>query len=300
MHRLIWDDLQYVLAVAETGSLSSAARALGVHHATVLRRIAAFEEHCGVKVFERGVRGYHLTPESSHILSAVRNIDEMIEKLRRNIASQEDSVSGPLKVTTTDSLSAVAIMKYCTHFTKKYPAISVELMSRNDEQDLSRLESDIAIRPAAFLSPDLEGEYACDLTFAPYASQDYLNQSEILNDVVHHDWLGLSGLIKNVGFSDWMNSTIPPHKFAFHADSFLTLAALAEQGQGVAIIPCCLGDTSKKLVRIKHLVPNFSTGIWVAAHPDMAGSAKIQAAISFFVSAIRNEKTLFEGHNAKQ
>ena len=300
MHRLIWDDLQYILAVAETGSLSSAARALGVHHATVLRRIAAFEEHCGVKVFERGLRGYHLTPESSHILSAVRNIDEMVDKLRRNIASQEDSVSGPLKVTTTDSLSAIAILKYCTLFTKQYPAINVEIMSRNDQQDLSRLESDIAIRPAAFLSTDLQGEYACDLSFAPYATEAYLNKKEILNDVVHHDWLGLSGLIKNANFSGWMESAIPPHKFVFHADSFLTLTALAEADQGVAIIPCYLGDRSKKLTRINHLAPNFSTGLWVAAHPDMAGSAKIQAAMSFFIRAIRNEKMLFEGHGAKQ
>ncbi len=299
MHRLIWDDLQYVLAVAETGSLSSAARALGVHHATVLRRIAAFEEHCGVNVFERGLRGYHLTPESSHILSAVRNIDEMVDKLRRNIASQHDSVSGPLKVTTTDSLSAVAIMKYCTLFTKQYPAIRTEIMSRNDQQDLSRLESDIAIRPAAFLSTDLQGEYACDLAFAPYATEAYLDKKEILNDVVHHDWLGLSGLIKNASFSEWMDSTIPSHRYVFHADSFLTLTALAEEDQGVAIIPCCLGERSQKLIRLKQLVPSFSTGIWVAAHPDMAGSAKIQAAISFFVQAIRNEKMLFEGHNAK-
>ena len=96
MHSLKWDDLQFVLAVAESGSFAAAARVLGVHHATVLRRISAFEEHCQVKVFERTTSGYQLTPESRHILNEIRSIDALVGELGRSIASQGDSVTGPL------------------------------------------------------------------------------------------------------------------------------------------------------------------------------------------------------------
>jgi DNA-binding transcriptional LysR family regulator len=56
-----WDDLRYVLAVANAGSLAGAARNLGVNHTTVLRRVGAFEKRLGLRLFERLPTGYVLT-----------------------------------------------------------------------------------------------------------------------------------------------------------------------------------------------------------------------------------------------
>jgi DNA-binding transcriptional LysR family regulator len=84
----MWDDLRYVLAVAEQGTLSGAARSLGVNHSTVLRRVSSFEEKKGVQVFERTGTGYILTPESRHLLTALRAINEQVSGLDRAIAKQ--------------------------------------------------------------------------------------------------------------------------------------------------------------------------------------------------------------------
>jgi DNA-binding transcriptional LysR family regulator len=87
---MAWDDLRYVLMVAEQGTLSAAARALGVNHSTVLRRISAFEEQKGVQVFDRTSAGYRLTPESRHLLTTLRAIKDQVIP----VVSTADSYGG--------------------------------------------------------------------------------------------------------------------------------------------------------------------------------------------------------------
>ena len=294
-----WDDLQYVLAVAETGSFSAAGRALSVHHATVLRRITAFEADCGVKVFERGVKGYHLTPESSHILSTVRNIEGMIERLNRTIAAQGEALNGPLRITTTDTLCSSLMVKYACEFNRQYPDIQLDLLSRNDQQDLSRREADIAIRISNSLSPDLTGTYAGELSHRAYAAARYLDKKGTADDITHHDWLGVSGMIQKASFSSWMDNHIPAHNIICRADSFVTLTTLAEAAYGIAILPCCLGDASNQLVRLDTLTPLFSRGLWVATHPELFHSVKIQLGISFFVDALNQDRARLTGNAVK-
>ncbi len=294
MHRMNWDDLQYVLAVAEAGSVASAARGLGVHHATVLRRIAAFEAQCGVQIFEKAGSGYRLTPESSHVLSAVRNIDGMVEELGRAIASQSSAITGPLRLTTTDSLSNAVVTRHCGEFCRLHPEVRIELLSSNENLNLSRLEADITIRPAKSLSPELVGEYICDLGFRVYATDEYL-RSNPARDIAHHDWLGLAGPITRVPFLSWIETQVPTLSFVFLADSFVTLLAAAEESRGVAILPCCLGDRSDKLVRVEAIPARFTNNLWVAAHADLAGSPKIEAAMTFFREALRTDRALLEG-----
>ena len=78
MHSPDWDDLRFVLAVADCGTLSAAARVLNVTHATVLRRIQAFEEAHGGAVFERGAQGYRLLPERIRVIDAAREVAQAV------------------------------------------------------------------------------------------------------------------------------------------------------------------------------------------------------------------------------
>src|SRR5690348_6014456 len=99
-----WDDLRYVLAVATAGSLASAARALGVNHTTVLRRVTAFEEHIGVRVFDRLPTGYVLTPAGEELADTARHIGDTINALTRKFAGHDLGLTGELRVTSTDTL----------------------------------------------------------------------------------------------------------------------------------------------------------------------------------------------------
>jgi DNA-binding transcriptional LysR family regulator len=106
MPTLDWDDLRFALAVASGGSLAAGARRIGVNHTTVLRRIAALEERLGVRLFERLPSGYALTPRGEELVEAARTIDETVNRLELRLAGTDLSVSGPVRVTTTDTLMA--------------------------------------------------------------------------------------------------------------------------------------------------------------------------------------------------
>jgi DNA-binding transcriptional LysR family regulator len=89
-----WDDLRYVLAVAAEGSLAGAARVLGVNHTTVLRRVNAFEERLGLRLFERLPTGYILTSGGAELIEAARLMEDTVAALERRLAGQDRRLSG--------------------------------------------------------------------------------------------------------------------------------------------------------------------------------------------------------------
>src|SRR5919199_638397 len=104
MHRIDWDDLRYLLAVAEHGSLAGAARALGVNHTTVLRRVTAFEARQGVRLFERTPGGAALTPAGDELAQAASRVGDIVARVERRLAGRDLRLEGTLRVTTTDTL----------------------------------------------------------------------------------------------------------------------------------------------------------------------------------------------------
>ena len=294
MHKLRWDDLQFVLAVAESGSFSAAARKLGVHHATVLRRISAFEEDCEVKIFERTTSGYQLTPESRHILNEIRSIDSLVGELGRSIASQGDSITGPLTLTTTDTLRDAIVLQACSDFSQRFPNTQINLLCSSQQLDLARMEADLTIRPTFSLERDLSGEYICDLGFRAYASEAYLNgwHNRELNQF---QWLGLSGRLVGAPFNDWLGNYVSDKNLVMRADSFISLLGAVSSGLGVAFLPCCLADRVNQLVRVACIEEYFSTRLWIATHKDLAKSHKLKIATKHFFEALQKERKALEG-----
>src|SRR5215211_9374586 len=93
-HRIDWEDLRFVLAVADASSLAAAARALGVNHTTVLRRVNAFEERLGLRLFERLPTGYVLTAGGEELIAAAQRIDETVTTLERRLAGRDLRLTG--------------------------------------------------------------------------------------------------------------------------------------------------------------------------------------------------------------
>ena len=294
MHRLDWSDLQFVLAVAETGSMAGASRRLNVHHATVLRRIGSLEKQLGIRLFERSASGYQLTAESTHVLSTVRDINERIEGLQRAILTQDDAITGSLRLTTTDSLSAGVVHELAWTFCRKYPSIHLELLSRNDHLDFARLEADLTIRPAPSLPDELSGTRVCDMGLKVYGHRDYLRQLDY-SDPSSIKWLGLSPPLSSASFGQWVQQNVSDHQIAMTADTFVSLLPGVKAGIGVSVLPCLLADHEPELEPFPLVKESFSVGVWVATHRDLVNSPKIQMAASFFADELIKRRQLIEG-----
>ena len=295
---MAWDDLRYVLTVAEQGSLSGAARVLGVNHSTVLRRISAFEDKKGLRVFERSGTGYVLTPESRHLLATLRAIEDQVNGLDRALAKQGLELDGPVRITTSDTLATSGLTRHAADFQARHPGAVVELHTTNNYVNFSKMEADITVRPADTLSPELAGERACGLAMQVYATPRYVKENRGTS-FSGHRWLGVAPPLTATMVGEWQRQNLPEAAIVLRSNSFVDLRDVAESGLGLALLPCCLGDPSPHLVRAESFAETLTTSVWVATHRDMIASAKVQSIVDWFVAAMRGDADLFEGRSAQ-
>jgi DNA-binding transcriptional LysR family regulator len=183
-----WNDWHYVVAVVEQGSLSAAARYLGVNHATVLRRIATFEDLHGVKFFERRQNGYVPTSDCQEILGRMRHLKNSVHELETAVKNLGNPFTGRVGITSTDTICQYILPRHIKRLNMLHSGLKIELSSTNSRLDLTGLDAEITIRPTSNLPGDLIGRRACDIAIEIYGSPDYLaeNPSSDLND---HAWL---------------------------------------------------------------------------------------------------------------
>jgi len=296
MHKLNWNDLQIIQSVAEKGSATAAATVLGVNHATILRRINAFEESQGVKIFERHRTGYRPTAAGRAILEAAQGISSSVTTIQREILGQDTRLEGKVRLTTTDSIALSCLPAYISGFNQLHPAIEIELVMTNHRLDLTRLDADISIRPSRNPPEQLIGRKACGLAFAAYAASNDVENCNIssLEDV--DTWLGVSQALENSPVGHWLIERFPEANIAAKADSFIALRELTASGMGTAIVPCCLGDPDPRLMRIAPPIKELDTSMWVLTHPQLKSSARISALSKFLAKSLRRDRALLEGN----
>lgn len=265
MHKDNWDDLRFVLSVAETGSVSAAARDLGVNHATVLRRVAAFEERQGAPIFERTAQGYQVPPSRLRVIEAAREVAMAIGAVDRMLKGAEAQLSGVVRVTSTDTFCVTVLPEILSEIMHRSPGLRIELGCANAHVDLARLHADISIRPAVKLPDDLVGEQAGVLGFAVYGRRGGIEA-----------WLGLRGTLARSVAADWMTENVAPGRIASGADSFVVLAEMAAAGLGQAVLPCWIGDAHDGLERKGDGQPVRRVPIWVAGHADLTDAPRLR------------------------
>jgi DNA-binding transcriptional LysR family regulator len=284
MQHLNWDNLRYVLMVANKGSISAAARELEVNRTTVLRRINRFQEDLNCRIFERGESGYVLTPEAEKMINAAREVENTLFNMQRQIAGRELRLEGEVRVTTTDTFILAVLGPHLARFRERHPHIVVELLVTNSILDLNRRDADVAIRPTGQPELNLVGRRLCDIEFAYYATPEFLAQSA--RPLHEQRWIGLADDLAATPVGAWFAAAVDARLICARCDSFVGVRSLAEAGIGLALLPCLLGDDSKRLRRAAEPIGEIATGLWILTHPDLARSARVHAFIAHFSEAL--------------
>ena len=282
-----WDDIRFALAVADEGSLNAAAKRLGVNHATVLRRIAGFEAATGVRLFQRSARGYAVDPAARRVLDAMRGVEAAIGRVDRMTAGKAERIAGPVQLTSTDSLSLTLLPRHVTAFRNAHPELTISVISTNARLNFARLDAEVAIRPAQTLPADMIGDRVGTMRMRVYGAADYL-AARPRRQAAAHDWLGVSDLLSRSPVYDWQ-ARLPQDRIALRADSFSTLAAHARAGLGLAMLPSVVAEG---LTPAPGFDDELTTGVWVAAHPDLANAPRIALCRSWFIDALSTEPEL--------
>lgn len=291
-----WDGLRYVLAVGSEGTLTGAARTLGVNHTTVLRRIAAFEEDASVRLFERLPLGYVPTEAGEALIDAARQIDITVTGLERRLAGQDLRLSGTLRVTTADTLMASILPPMLSEFHAAHPGIVIEVGVSNVMLNLTKRDADVAIRTAIDPPQTLVGRRIAAIAFGVYASRTYLDRTPApRKSWDRHDWLLPDDSLAATVVGRWLRRELPGVAVAARADSLLALRDLALAGLGLAALPRYLGDVSSGLVRLGDPGIPTSSALWVLTHEDLRRTARVRAFTDFMAQAFTRRRGLLEG-----
>src|SRR5262245_4318346 len=221
MARFAWDDLRYVLAVADAGSLAGAARHLGVNHTTVLRRVGALEKQLGLRLFERLPTGYVLTAGGEELIATARSVDDTVTGLERKLAGKDLRLSGTVRVTTTDTLMGSVLPEILAEFHAAHPKIVIELAVSNVMFNLTKRDADVAIRPATDPPETLIGRRVARIAFAIYGAPRYLAKRKTIDDLAAQRWVGPDDSLADTSVARWMRSELAESEIALRADSLL-------------------------------------------------------------------------------
>src|ERR1700730_9188059 len=168
-----WDDLKHFLAVARSGSLTDAARALNTSAATVGRRIAALESRLGARLFDRKQTGYTLTESGEAIRLKAEEVEEAVLSVERAALGRDLRATGKVLGARTDYIAALVIAPHLAKFRRCFPGISLEVIASTDVFNLTRRDADIALRTVRPTQGDLvircAGSWNCGL----YAAKTY-------------------------------------------------------------------------------------------------------------------------------
>ena len=290
MTRANWDDLRFVLAVAEEGSVSAAARRLGVNHATVLRRVAAYEDAVGMSLFDKTARGYAVPSPMGRVIDAAREVDRAVQAVGRALRGTLAPLAGEVRVTSTDSLCHCVLAPIVARLRTVSPELIVELMCSNRHLDLGRTDADIAVRPATALPDDLVGEVGAVLGFGLYRGRGAAAGAG--------DWLGLSGPLARSAVGRWIEATVDPGRIVARADSFIVVRELAAQGLGLGVMPDFLGAEDARLERVDNVLPDLPVDLWVASHADLADVPRIAAVRRQLTEALAGQAERLRGRAA--
>jgi DNA-binding transcriptional LysR family regulator len=170
MDKLDWNQLRAFLETAETGSLSAAARKLGLTQPTLSRQVAAIEARMGVTLFERVGKAMALTPTGLDLLGHARAMGSAAEALGLAATGRAQAVAGVVVVSASDAVAAYLLPPLVRQLRKQQPSIVIEVISSNTLSDLLRREADIAVRHVKPEQPDLIARFIREAEANFYAS----------------------------------------------------------------------------------------------------------------------------------
>ncbi|AWB06896.1 LysR family transcriptional regulator (plasmid) [Azospirillum humicireducens] len=290
-----WDDLRYLLAVARHGSLSAAARVLGVNHSTVLRRVTALEQALGARLFDKLPGGYVLTAAGDEMHRVAQKMEEDLAAANRLLSGRDTRIGGSLRVTTVDILTLYILPRHIAAFRRLHPELRVDLVAAEASLSLTRREADVAIRATSRPPENLVGRAVSGLAFAVYGASSYLERAGDAGDLDRHPWVGLDESFEHTSLAQWMKRTVPAASIGYRVNSVAGAVEAVRAGIGLGLLPCGVVDRDPGFRRIGDPVPEADAKLWLLTHEDLRHMGRVRAFLDFMADALTRERDLLEG-----
>ncbi len=279
MENLDWSLIRSVLAVAEAGSLSGAARATGISQPTLGRHVQAAEAALGVSLFTRVTQGLVLTEAGQALLPAARAMQAAAAELALTAKGHTSGIEGTVRLTASRVVSHLILPPILARIRAGAPGIQIDLVPSDTSENLLFGEADIALRMYRPTQGDLVARHIADLPLAVYAAKSYLDRRGRPTgpeDLMQHDFVGQDKGDQILRVMRAMGVEVTRSFFPVRCDDPLTYIELVRAGCGLGGLQRQIGDSDPGLERVEVLPELPSLPVWLTAVPRLRQSPRLR------------------------
>ena len=283
-----WDEIRTAWHVAQAGTVSGAAEALGVHHATVIRHVDALEARLGVKLFQRHARGYTPTEAGAALAQVGKVTDEQFAQLGTRLTGAGNGIEGDLVVTTLPGLVPL-LRPALIRLSARYPDLAIRVQTERRVLRLEYGEAHLAVRAGTRpTEPDNVVQPLMRCPVSLYASQSYLRAHgapQTDADLAKHRFVIEEIEDSRAPFEQWLLRQRPRPALVFRSNEAAARRAAIADGLGLGF---WYGEADPPdLIEVMPTRPEWEFTVWLVTHVDLHRTPKVQAAVSVIKEAFR-------------
>jgi DNA-binding transcriptional LysR family regulator len=275
-------EFRHSLAVARAGTLSGAARALHVDHATVSRRLIALEAELQAALVKRLPHCCRLTPMGVHLYEHAKAMEAAAFTVERLTRSDHAPLTGTVTPSAPPVLVTHLLAQRLPDFRSNYPGIRLSVLAQAQQVSLSRREADVALRLLRPTEVSSVVRKLAQMPFARYARGDYAAAHR------PEDWtfIAYDAQLADVPQQQWLLDIAGKRTVGCELSDMGSHLVAARAGAGVAGLTCFLGDADPAMLRLEHTGSMFSRDIWLVVHRDLRRAAPVRAVMDFVAAAV--------------
>lgn len=286
---LDWSLVQAFLAVAETGSLSAAARVTGVSQPTLGRQIRQIEADLNATLFHRQPRGLDLSEIGQLLLPAAQAMRTAAGQMALIAAGQDQTLEGDVRLTASMIVAHFVLPPILADIRTREPGIRIDLVASDTSENLLFREADIAIRMYQPRQMDVITRHVADLPLGLYAAKSYLDRvghPESVEDLLALDQVGYDRDDRLIRGMQQMHWQVTRNSFHVRTDDQAANWHLIRAGCGIGVgqVAAARGDTT--LVRLFPELPLPSLPVWLTAHEAMRRTPRLRRVWDLLAGAL--------------
>jgi len=274
-----WNQARAFLATAQEGSLSAAARALGMTQPTLGRQVTALEEALGVVLFERAGRSLVLTPTGQDLVEYVEAMADAAGALSLVASGQAQAVEGVVSLSAVDLTAAYILPDILKDLGKLAPGIDIDIVATNAVSDLRQREADIAIRHVRPEDPDLIAKLVREQTGQIYAAKSYIarhGRPETVEEVAEATFVGYGDRDELVRYFAAFGIPIRKENIRYNSANGMVAWAMVREGLGVGPMSDDIAVFSPDVEPLLPLIEPIRFPLWLVTHRELHTSRRIR------------------------
>lgn len=292
-----WDDFRFVLAIARGGTVSAAAKQLGVDHTTVIRRIDRLERRLSAKLFDRRKTGYLLTEAGHRVAANAEAMESTVIASQNQIGGSRARLTGTVRIGAPDGFGTYFLAPRLVEFADRYPDLDLQIVATARLFSLSKREADIAISLTLPTEGRVVGRKLTDYGLGLYAAPLYLDHRARItgrDDLAGHRFVGYIEELLYTSELDYLPLVSPRISPRLRSANLIAQFNATVAGFGIAVLPHFMARRDPRLTAVLPGRIEIRRSFFLLMHADSKDLARIRATADTIYELVERERHLFD------